>query len=189
MSEAADRLADTVVELLVEDGFEGVSVRRVATRAGVSIGAVQHHFRTKEAMLAAAMQRASSEFEARLQTRLASNDDPAVTLRVLGDELLGVGEQRHAASVIWLQRLARAAVDRQLAAEHAKDWLEIEQLLTLVIGKCRPDREPEWHADQAGALLALLDGLAAAVLTEPERMPGERAERLLDQRLQELLDR
>ena len=49
-----------MTSVLVAEGFEGVSVRKVAARAGVSIGAVQHHFPTKDAMLAAAMERASA---------------------------------------------------------------------------------------------------------------------------------
>jgi AcrR family transcriptional regulator len=189
MATPADRLADTVIALLVEDGFEGVSVRRVASRAGVSIGAVQHHFPTKAAMLTAAMQRVSKEFEARIQNRLRTEKDPVVILRVLCDELLGVGAERRAASVIWLQRLARAAVDPQIAADHTTDWMTVEKLLTSVIAQCRPDRSAGWQQDQAASLVALLDGLAAAVLTEPERMPAERADRLVAERLQQLLGR
>ncbi|MGL5817052.1 MAG: TetR/AcrR family transcriptional regulator, partial [Phycicoccus sp.] len=51
------RIVDAVIDLVAERGMEGVSVRAVAGRAGVSIGAVQHHFPTKEAMLLAANDR------------------------------------------------------------------------------------------------------------------------------------
>lgn len=89
-----DRLLDAVIELLLADGFEGVSVRRVATAAGVSIGAVQHHFPTKQAMLTAAMERVSAEFTARLQHGAEGEDDPETLLRTLLTELLGAGEER-----------------------------------------------------------------------------------------------
>ena len=41
-------------------------MRKVATRAGVSIGAVQHHYPTKDAMLIAAMDAVSAAFQTRL---------------------------------------------------------------------------------------------------------------------------
>ena len=39
---------------------------------------------------------------------------------------------------------------------------------------------PEVLSDQAGSLLALIDGLATSALVEPGRMPPDRARRLLD---------
>lgn len=186
-SAARDRLLDAVVELMLADGFEGVSVRRVATAAGVSIGAVQHHFPTKAAMLAAAMDRVSEEFTARLQCNAEDEQDPEKLLRAVLTELLGAGPERRAGTVIWLQRLARAAVDEQAAAAHAKDWREIEGLIVDLLHLSRPDSRPSWRQDAAADLLALLDGLAAAQVTEPERMPRDRAERLLDRHLQQLL--
>ncbi|SDT19611.1 TetR/AcrR family transcriptional regulator [Microlunatus soli] len=182
-----DRLLDAVVELMLADGFEGVSVRRVATAAGVSIGAVQHHFPTKSAMLAAAMDRVSDQFTARLQCNAEGQQDPELLLRAVLTELLGAGEERRPGTVIWLQRLARAAVDEQAAAAHAKDWRDIEALIAELLRQCRPDSEPNWRQDMAADLLGLLDGLAAALVTEPDRMPRDRAERLLDRRLREVL--
>lgn len=50
----SDRTASTraavleaTLELLVEKGYAGTSTRLAADRAGVSLGALQHHFRTK----------------------------------------------------------------------------------------------------------------------------------------------
>ena len=109
--------------------------------------------------------------------------------RVVGAEGdLRAGEERRAASVIWLQRLARAAVDPSVAAAHTKDWQDVEDLLTSLLAICRSDQPEGWHRERAGALLALLDGLAAATLTEPRRMPAERAEQLLAIELERLLD-
>lgn len=190
MSEPADRLADVVIDLLVVDGFEGISVRRVATAAGVSIGAVQHHFRTKDAMVEAAMRRVSERFQERLDRQLSRvEEDPQHALAVVCDELLGIGDEQRRASVIWLQRLARAAVDPAVANRHAEDWQQIEQLLAALVGLIRPDRTRTWHRERAAALLALLDGLAAAVVTEPDRMPSERARRLLGTELERLTRR
>lgn len=176
----SDRLLQVVVDLLVSEGFEGVSVRKVATAAEVSIGAVQHHFRTKDAMLQAAMDRASRQFQERLSRELPPHASAGTALRVVAEELLGLGEEARPASVLWVVRLARAAVDQGTAARHAQEWQDVEGLLLALITAAHPDRAPDWAVDQAGSLLALIDGLATSALVEPARMPAVRARRLLD---------
>lgn len=184
----SDRLLSTVVDLLVSDGFEGVTIRRVATVAGVSIGAVQHHFPTKDAMLAAAMERVSSQFQQRLRERIGPDDPPGAVLREVADELLGAGPQRRVASVLWIVRLARAAVEEATARTHRREWQEVEDLLARLVGAARPDLAPEQVCAEAGTLLALLDGLAGATAVEPDRMPQQRAELLVARHLDALLE-
>lgn len=50
-------LLDAAVECLVDEGFAGVTTQGVADRAGVSRGAHLHHFGTREALMAAAVER------------------------------------------------------------------------------------------------------------------------------------
>lgn len=187
MTPAPQRLLDAVTAVLVEEGFEGVSVRRVAARAGVSIGAVQHHFPTKDVMLAAAMNRASAQFEERLGARVAPDATADQALRAVADELLGLGPQRREAGVLWLARLARASVDEPTRRTHAREWQEVEDLLTQLIWGARPTLGQDRSREDAAALLALLDGLAITAGAEPERMPAERAGRLLAEALDRLL--
>jgi AcrR family transcriptional regulator len=181
------RLLDAVTAVLVEEGFEGVSVRKVAARAGVSIGAVQHHFPTKDAMLGAAMDRASAEFGDRLSARVPADASAETALRAVADELLGLGPDRREASILWVARLARASVDEAAARTHARDWQEIEDLLARLLAAAGPEHRSGRSPDDAAELLALLDGLAMAGLTEPGRMPRERAERILAAALDRLL--
>lgn len=187
MRTPSDRLLETVVDILATQGYEGVSVRRVATQAGVSIGAVQHHFPTKDAMLDAAMAWAADSFRRRLEERVPADADAVVALRGLCDELLGLGDERREVSVLWIVRLARAVVDPRTAEVHAREWQEIENLLARLLGAARPDQVGGWARDQAGLLLAVLDGLATAGTAEPVRMPRARAEAVLSQVLDQLL--
>jgi len=54
---AATRAAvlESTIELLVERGYAGTSTRLAAEKAGVSLGALQHHFRTKAELTVEAM--------------------------------------------------------------------------------------------------------------------------------------
>jgi AcrR family transcriptional regulator len=52
-----DALLDATIACLVEDGYANTTTSRVAERAGVSRGAHLHHFQTRHALVAAAMER------------------------------------------------------------------------------------------------------------------------------------
>lgn len=69
-------LLDATFEALVEVGFKGTTTAGVAQRAGVSMGALQNHFRTKTDLLTAAVahvfDRRIEEFEV-----LLAEPDPA----------------------------------------------------------------------------------------------------------------
>ncbi|MGC0422012.1 TetR/AcrR family transcriptional regulator [Embleya sp. AB8] len=64
------KLLDTAVEVLAEVGWVAGTVTVVAERAGVSRGAVQHHFPTREDLFTAAIDHMAGELFAR--TRLDS---------------------------------------------------------------------------------------------------------------------
>lgn len=49
-------LLDAALACLVEHGYEGTTTGRVCERAGVSRGAHQHHFGTRQALVAAALE-------------------------------------------------------------------------------------------------------------------------------------
>lgn len=187
VEEPSDRLLDGVVDLLATSGYEGLSIRKVAAQAGVSIGAVQHHFATKDALLAAAMGRVSARFQARLIARVPEGAAPAVVLREVADELLGAGEGARPASVVWLVRLARSAVHEPTALAHRTEWRQVEDLLASLILDARSDLGAAAARDEATTLLAVLDGLAAAVAVEPGRVPPDRARELLRRHLERVL--
>ena len=78
-STSPERLAAALFDVAAESGLEGASVREVAKRAGVSIGAVQHHFSTKDEMFAFALRTLVDKLLARL-SEVERGGDPARAL-------------------------------------------------------------------------------------------------------------
>jgi len=68
------RLLDATVECLVEHGWSGTSTTLVSQRAGVSRGALLHHFPTKAALVLAAVEHLSDA--RRQELRAAAADLP-----------------------------------------------------------------------------------------------------------------
>lgn len=66
-----ERLLDATIATLLERGYRGTSTPEVCKRAGVSRGAQLHHYPTKEALVAAAVDHLLQRRVAELQSRLA----------------------------------------------------------------------------------------------------------------------
>ncbi|CAM5587597.1 hypothetical protein GCM10010329_47610 [Streptomyces spiroverticillatus] len=61
------RLAEAVWELTLREGLEGVTLRKVAAEAGVSMGQVQHYHSSREDMVRDAVARAMAALNARIE--------------------------------------------------------------------------------------------------------------------------
>ncbi|MGW4481102.1 TetR/AcrR family transcriptional regulator [Rhodococcus triatomae] len=69
------RLVGAAVDCLVEYGFAGTTTQRVQTRAGVSRGALLHHFPSKNDMFVAAIRHVAEQRAERMR-RLAAEQGP-----------------------------------------------------------------------------------------------------------------
>lgn len=80
-TEGSERILQATVELLRSAGAKGLTVRRIADKAGVGVGLINYHFGTKARLLEAAAERmlaSSGDVEA---PGLASRLDPDTRLR------------------------------------------------------------------------------------------------------------
>lgn len=178
-----ETLVRTMIEIVAEHGFEGLSVRGVAARAGVSLGAVQHHFPTKTAMLDAAMTTIAA-LAAQRSAELANVADPAERLHALVD-LLIPGDATDPIARVWLAFAARAAVDEHIRAAYVQLWTRVRNELRLLIAAASGRPEDAEHA--ARELLALLDGFALGVIAEQQS--SEAARNIAHERLDNLICR
>ncbi|MGW7416703.1 TetR/AcrR family transcriptional regulator [Streptomyces sp. NPDC054863] len=64
------RLAEAVWALTLRDGLEGVTLRKVAAEAGVSMGQVQHYHASREELVRDAVKRAVAALNARIEASI-----------------------------------------------------------------------------------------------------------------------
>nr|WP_246421948.1 TetR/AcrR family transcriptional regulator [Nocardiopsis mwathae] len=102
------------VECLSDIGFSGATVGAVARRAGVSRGAAQHHFRTREDLLTAALLHMSENRLAELRRRAADLPEGGARTGAVVEMLVDAytGPEFAAALQLW----AAAASDPALRA-------------------------------------------------------------------------
>lgn len=180
-----ERILEAVVDVLVDQGVDRLRVRAVAQQAGVSVGAVQHAYPTRNQMVHAAMDHVSARFTADLLEAIDAGRSAEENLLAVARMLAGVEEAGRPAAVVWLAFTSLACTDPVLAAAHRSAWQTLENGLTHLLVQLNPAAT----ADDAAALLALLDGLAIARATEPDRVTAARAETIITGHVQQLARR
>jgi AcrR family transcriptional regulator len=78
--ERREAIAEAVFQVIGDRGWDAVTLRDVASTAGVSMGQVQHYFSTKTAMLIFALTHMRARVLARLEEQLATLPQPVTEL-------------------------------------------------------------------------------------------------------------
>ncbi|GAA2281842.1 HTH-type transcriptional regulator PksA [Streptomyces ruber] len=189
------RIAEAVCLLADEHGPEGVSMRDVAARAQVSLGAVQRCFRSKEEMLLFAVDHVGGRITQRVRNRVAASpaQSAATALGHAADEIALLREEHRAEARIWLAFVAQAAVSEPLTGPLRTSYAALQDLLTRLIAEATEsvpadeDAAPLDPQREARALLALADGLTTHVLVG--HLTAEGAEEVLHAHLVGLWER
>ena len=171
------------MRLVVAGGLEAVSVRTVAREAGVSIGAVQYHFATKDDLLLAAYERAIDRVALRAQEIAASAGGPAEYVRGLLRELLPLDARREGELRVAMAFSVRSPHSPRLAELYAQAYGALIDAVEGALAEANPALDARREATQA---VALADGLAWHLECAPSVLGADAALAALDAHLARL---
>lgn len=118
-SPSADRVADAAITVIARDGLDALSVRAVARQAGVTGGAVQHHFPTKNELTLGAFDRTLRRQTTRVASLPARRTVTDRLVRELCSILPSDPDSREEA-VVWIAMSAAVTGNEDVAARHAR---------------------------------------------------------------------
>lgn len=159
--ERRETIARALWRVVEQRGIAHASVREVAQEAGISHGAVQHYFATREEMLVFAMDFASERTSQRVAEaveQLGDSPHPRDVLRVTLAEMLPLHPDARATSrmsaAYVLEALHNANIHTRARDGLAHGRTLVEQLVRQAItdGHIAPDRDP---ATETNLLLSL----------------------------------
>ena len=162
-----DEIAEAVWRIVARDGVSAVSIRDVATEAGLAVGSVRHVFGSKAELLEYSMALVHERVAQRVQAHFVRKDPRKLAEAVLS-EMLPLDDRRRVEMAVNMAVVAespshpslrRVALDAQHAIAGAcSAVLEILQSHNLI----RANIDLAYETDR---LHALIDGLALHALT------------------------
>ena len=149
-------LLDAVLQSLLEDGYAGITTRKIAIRAGVSQGTQQHYFASKRELVVEALRYAVQQLAEGALDRIDLSDlrDPKRQAAVI-DELWRLHQHPTFKASLELWNAARG--DDELRREVRK----LEREVTALIGGAARERLAD--AERRDEAVAVLDICLATV--------------------------
>lgn len=188
--ERRQALMTATLKCLAEQGAEKTSIRSICREAGVSVGLVNHHYRSKDALIADAYEQVSNDLLATLtEAAQAADGNPRARLSAFfqasfSSVILDSGLLR-----VWLSFWSMTHKSQLIAAVHDRTYgAYLETLAGLLNGLARDDSSHELDARLAAiGLSGILDGLWLEWCLNPRTFTPEEGIRLCESFLDGLL--
>ena len=182
-SDRREALVDAAIESLKRYGHEGLSVRRIAAEAGVSIGLINHHFPNKDTLVAESYRafgrRLSESFEAAVR---AAPSAPRERLRAFFNAVFSRPNLDPQVLTAWVVYWGLLQVSPEMRTVHDEEGRGYGDLLGRLLSSLARERgqsKPDLRLAIIG-LTALLDGLWLEWCLDPGSFRPKEAAMLCD---------
>ena len=183
-SDRREALVEAAIESLKRYGHEGLSVRRIAAAAGVSIGLINHHFPNKDALVAESYRtfsrRLTTNFEAAVE---AAGIEPRARLRAFFNAVFSRPNLDPQVLTAWVAYWGMMQVSPEMRAVHDEEGRGYGDLLGRLLSDLAGERgqaRPDLRLAIIG-LTALLDGLWLEWCLDPDSFRPKEAAALCDE--------
>lgn len=156
-------LLDGAIDVIAQDGLDGVRLIDIAHEVGVTTGTIGYYFRDKEALLVAALRH--------LADKIIGDGARPMTF-FLGDlgVYLPLDDVARKYWKVWLAYCGAAASSPTLLAAYRDFYASIET----TIAEHLEQRGNEQPHETAGAIVAAVDGIGLCATVAPGLWPEER---------------
>ena len=176
-----EELAAALWQVVMRDGIQAASIRRVAAEAGWSSGSLRHYFATQSELLAFAMDLVMRRAGERLAA-LPRLEDRRELAELALREVLPLDDERRAEMQVWLTLAIQSVVEPHLRGVFIDSHRRLRGLcrqIAELLGSREPDRDGE-------RIHAFVDGLALHAVAAPHLSTPDRLVELLGAELDAL---
>lgn len=182
-------IAKATWKVIVEEGLEKATVRKVAKAAGFSVGSLRHYFPTQSELLRFSMELVFDRINQRFQTKHYQGS-PLEVLTEIFQELLPTNEEKRVETEVWFVFLGKALVDPNLKDLADKLYTEMHKAIRMIVHRLQAEGLLKEQIDpiiEANRLHSLIDGIAINHLCYPHLFPLEDVLRTLQYHLQSMI--
>ncbi|WP_163530461.1 TetR/AcrR family transcriptional regulator [Halobacillus ihumii] len=182
------QIAEATWRVIVEEGLEHATVRKIAAAAGLSVGSLRHYFASQSELFLFSMELVSERVKQRIEAKNyeGSSKDMLTTFIC---EFLPVDEERRIEMEVWFVFSAKTLVDPKLSSLSEKVYNEMHEGLATVIYSLPSNRFANDNLDletEVDRLHTLVDGLALHHMLHPSAFPYDKMIRTLQYHLQSI---
>jgi AcrR family transcriptional regulator len=164
------QLIEVATRLFAEHGYEGTSIEAVLSAAGVSRGALYHHFAGKEALFEAVVSAVSAQVTVELTEVISGCADPVDALRTAALAWISLAADPVIQRVVLVDAPSVLGWDRWRAMDDGRTLGALRALLQAVSDTGR--LPAELVAPFSHMILAALDEIVMVVARAPDSTPA-----------------
>lgn len=183
-----EKFAEAATSLIARHGLEGVTMRAVATEAGLSYGSLFHYFESKDDLLKHAIRYSTAQQTQRVNQYTSQFSGLKALEHLLCDDAI-INESSRDAWVVWLTFQYKVALQSSFAELHTElidGWLT---RITELLEDAQKAGEISNKLDidlEAMAVWAFSAGIGQLGLLHPESLPPELQKQLITAYLDKL---
>jgi AcrR family transcriptional regulator len=176
----AQKILGAARKLLVEKGYDAVTLEKVAAEAGVNKASIRYNFGNKAGLVASVVDSViHEEFIRGAETLAAVPTDDRVRALIEGKRhLLAATDRLQGLFDILPHALRDELLRRRIWSSYP--WWAEQNLRLLGLQCAEPEERPELLAGLGSLISAVVDGLAVQSLLEPETFDVDRPLRALE---------
>lgn len=178
-------IAEATWQVILEQGMKGATVRNIARKAGLSLGALRHYFSTQEELLIYAMDLVKERVAERVEKIALKNLPPKEMVLQMLLEIVPTNETTRAEMEVWLEFVLyfRNKGNRESQNDGILEGIQklLDSLDRARFLKNEIDKDLETER-----LCALIDGLSIHAILNPTRLTKERIISILAHHIDEI---
>ncbi|MDD2619727.1 MAG: TetR/AcrR family transcriptional regulator [Syntrophomonadaceae bacterium] len=156
-----ERLMQVTINVIAQEGFQSVTIRKVAAKAGVNIAAVNYHFGSKDALINEALKQVTDQIKGTFKYLQTGNDAAEIKLAAF---------IKNYTDILFkypdiIKNMINHAIHDKLIDQQVEyiAFLKTEgfELIKHTIGQIRPEQDEDFHSLKA---LHLFSGLSFPIL-------------------------
>ena len=167
------QILDTAKSILIAAGPDGLVLRDIAERLGITHGNLQYYFRTKQELLVAIFDREIVKYTDSLHEAVSATTTRRGRLGAIIDA--GLAEIRSPDTALWRMAISMSDHSADMAGLLKKENDRYQTAVVKELKLISPELSPQRRRQIARIINAILDGLAIQFMHENPNAPEMRA--------------
>ncbi|MGN1013202.1 MAG: TetR/AcrR family transcriptional regulator [Clostridia bacterium] len=159
----SEKIKEATLNLLAEDGYDSISMRKIAKEAGVALGQLTYYYKTKDSLIVLVVKEVLEIFYAEVEEKVNKSEDK---IEVILDGIESVLKEETKVEKLLITIISQSQVNKKLQKILKDFWNRIIDLIT----KCYLNNFEGITLEQANIKARLLIG--ASIESVVEKMLG-----------------